>query len=160
MLKLNWPKLACILSVCLLAAATAAPAQTFTTLYSFCVDYQCPDGDYPSAGLAQGTSGDLYGAAQNGGAYNAGTLFKITPTGTQTTLLSFGNGITNASNPDHALVLGTDGNFYGASDFGGNHFTGTVFEITASGSLNVLYSFCSQGGGGCTDGVNPCFSTF
>jgi uncharacterized repeat protein (TIGR03803 family) len=79
---------------------------------------------------------------------------------TLTTLATF-NG-PNGSNPYLAnLVQGTDGNFYGVTQFGGannnvlcgNSGCGTIFEITASGQLTTLYNFCSLGK--CADGALP-----
>jgi len=61
-----------------------------------------------------------------------------------------------------ALVLRTNGNFYGTTDAGGannngtfcpNVGCGTVFEITPAGKLTTLYNFCAQTN--CADGVNP-----
>jgi len=74
-------------AVCVLCAATAIalPAQTFTVLHSF----DGTDGDQPYAGLVQATNGNLYGTTRYGGAHNDGTVFKITPSGTLTTLYSF-----------------------------------------------------------------------
>jgi uncharacterized repeat protein (TIGR03803 family) len=69
-----------------------------------------------------------------------------------TTLHSF-NG-TDGSAPYAGLVQATDGDLYGTTDLGGaNGSNGTVFKITPSGTLTMLYSFCSQSG--CTDGINP-----
>ena len=51
-------------------AATALPAQTFTTVYSF----GGLDGALPMAGLVQGTDGNLYGTTNEGGNYGMGTL--------------------------------------------------------------------------------------
>jgi uncharacterized repeat protein (TIGR03803 family) len=64
--------------------AIASPAQTFTTLHIF--DFS--DGSLPYAGLVQATDGNLYGTTVLGGAGGEGTIFKITPSGTLTTLLS------------------------------------------------------------------------
>jgi len=70
----------------------------FTSLYSFCESGQntgnCPDGSFPEAGLAVGSSRGLYGTTYNGGAENTchlgcGTVFLITPPGSLTTLHSF-----------------------------------------------------------------------
>ena len=62
-----------------------------TTLYLFCSQNGCTDGGEAIAGLVQATDGNFYGTTQIGGANNDGTLFKITPTGTLTTLYSFCN---------------------------------------------------------------------
>jgi uncharacterized repeat protein (TIGR03803 family) len=63
------------------------------------------------------------------------------------TLHSFAN--TNGANPDAALTLGNDGNFYGTTYYGGCNYSGTVFQVTASGTLTTLASFNS------TNGANP-----
>ncbi|MGB7152463.1 MAG: choice-of-anchor tandem repeat GloVer-containing protein, partial [Terriglobales bacterium] len=62
---------------------------SLTTLYSFCAQTDCTDGDYPLGGLVQGTDGNFYGTTQQGGANGAyGTVFQITTGGTLTTLYS------------------------------------------------------------------------
>jgi uncharacterized repeat protein (TIGR03803 family) len=50
------------------------------------------------------------------------------------------------------MILGTDGNFYGTTIYGGATNRGTIFQITPAGAYKVLYSFCSQSG--CTDGAS------
>jgi uncharacterized repeat protein (TIGR03803 family) len=127
------------------------PSGMLTTLYSFCPKNICTHGQYPEAGLIQATNGDLYGTTYAGGANGDGTIFKITPSGTLTTLHSFDN--TDGANPDAGLVQGINGDFYGTSGSGGANLGGTIFKITPSGTLTTLYSFCSQSG--CTDGDDP-----
>ena len=132
------------------------PTGTLTTLYSFCSQSGCTDGDYPYASLVQGTDGNFYGTTANGGANGGGTVFKITPTGTLTTLYSFCpvTGCADGYAPLAGLVQGTDGNFYGTASSGGtNGYSGTIFKFTPTGTLTTLYSFCSQTR--CTDGVYP-----
>src|SRR5271170_3232387 len=126
----------------------AAQAQTFKTLFSFDVT----DGSNPYAGLVQGTNGNLYGTTYFFGVNGNGTAFEITPKGTLTTLYNFCSlsGCTDGANPYAGLVLATNGNFYGTTVRGGANGYGTVFEITPSGNLTTLYSFCSLSG--CTDG--------
>jgi len=82
------------------------PSGTLTTLYSFCSQSGCPDGDSPQTGLVQATDGNFYGTTVAGGANGYGTIFKITPSGMLTTLYSplYGSA---------GLVQATDGNFYG-----------------------------------------------
>jgi uncharacterized repeat protein (TIGR03803 family) len=125
------------------------------TLYSFCSQSGCPDGAYPRAGLVQGSGGNLYGTTAEGGANDWGTVFKITPSGTLTTLYSFCSqgGCGDGTEPTAGLVQGTGGDFYGTTRSTGSPGDGTVFRITSSGALTTLYSFCSQSG--CADGRLP-----
>lgn len=122
-----------------------------TTLYNFCSQASCTDGASSYAGLVQAANGNFYGTTIGGGANFDGTVFKITPGGTLTTLHSFDG--TDGWSPQAALVLGTDGNLYGTTQQGGAHSAGTIFKITPSGTLTTLYSFCAQTG--CTDGSHP-----
>jgi uncharacterized repeat protein (TIGR03803 family) len=132
------------------------PTGTLTTLYTFCSQSQCTDGSDPLGGLVLGTDGNFYGTTFSGGAngISFGTVFKITPTGTLTTIYSFcpRNGCPDGNNPTAALVLGTDGNFYGTTSAGGTYNEGTVFKITAGGVLTTLHSFCGQS---CGEGAKP-----
>jgi uncharacterized repeat protein (TIGR03803 family) len=91
------------------ATAIAAPAQTYTTLASF----DGANGALPWAALVQGTDGNFYGTTAGGGANSAGTVFRITPSGTLTTLYSFcvQSKCVDGRNPYAGLVLATDGNF-------------------------------------------------
>jgi uncharacterized repeat protein (TIGR03803 family) len=137
------------------------PSGTLTTLYSFCAQSACTDGQNPAAGLIQATNGDLYGTTVGGGANCAftggcGTVFKITPSGILTTLYSFCSqgGCADGQSPYAGLVQAASGDFYGTTYFGGaNNGNGTIFKITPNGTLTTLYSFCAQSG--CTDGANP-----
>jgi uncharacterized repeat protein (TIGR03803 family) len=138
-----------------------SPNGTLTTLYRFCTQNPpyCTDGAYPSAGLVQGIDGNFYGTA-GGGTNGSGTVFKITPMGTLTTLYSFCSqtNCTDGAIPFSGLVQATNGNFYGATWGGGasdacGYGCGTVFEITPTGTLTTLYSFCSAEN--CGDGDRP-----
>jgi uncharacterized repeat protein (TIGR03803 family) len=132
---------------------------TLTTLHSF----EGTDGNDPEGGLVQqATDGNFYGTTAGGGAYGQGTVFKITPEGTLTTLYSFcaQSGCTDGTGPGGGVVQGSDGNFYGTTscDGIGLGYFGTVFRITPEGSLTTLYSFCSQydpDTGLCMDGNYP-----
>jgi uncharacterized repeat protein (TIGR03803 family) len=134
------------------------PSGTFTTVYNFCHEFGCPDGQEPYGGLALAGNGDLYGLASGGGANGWGTIFKITPGGVLTTLYSFCSqtGCADGGSPYWGLVQANNGSLYGTTAFGGaNNYPpgyGTLFEVTPSGALTTLYSFCSQPG--CTDGYS------
>lgn len=120
----------------------------FTPLYSF--TGAAGAGAFPLAGLIEGSDGNLYGTTQAGGNDNGdGTVFQITPEGAETTLYSFAGPPSDGSNPVAGLTLGSDGNFYGATNAGGANGDGTVFEITSAGAETVLYSFA----GGTNDGA-------
>jgi len=133
------------------------PAGTLTTLYSFCMSSGCPDGSGPHASLVEGTDGNFYGTTVFGGStLNTGVAFKITPTGTMTTLYRFCSqaGCADGAYPTAALVLGVNGNFYGTTESGGTQGVfGTAFEISSSGTLTTLYSFCALTS--CADGAVP-----
>lgn len=167
---------------------------TLTTLYTFCTSGYCPDGQGPVS-LVQGSDGNFYGTTSYGGDNTdatcfangtnggvvpvcdsgTGTLFKLTPTGTLTTLHTFcsvGSPCSDGQSPA-VLIQGSDGNFYGTTQFGGSGAAitfldgstngttynggGTVFKITPSGQLTTLYSFCKNGGDAsqCADGFEP-----
>jgi uncharacterized repeat protein (TIGR03803 family) len=134
------------------------PAGTLTTLYSFCSQSGCPDGYDPSGPLVQGSDGNFYGMTGLGGANLMGTVFKITPSGTLTTLHAFctQKGCPDGSGPFGGLVQGSDGNFYGTTGSGGNESSGTIFKITPAGAVTTLYTFCLEGDGiDCPDGGFP-----
>jgi uncharacterized repeat protein (TIGR03803 family) len=120
---------------------------TVTTLYSFKLGS-------PVAGLVQATNGDFYGAAQRGGEYSHGRVFKITPNGKLTTLYNFCSEphCPDGAAPDGTLIQAADGNFYGPT-LGANIEYGTVFKITADGKLTTLYTFCTLNA--CADGDGP-----
>jgi uncharacterized repeat protein (TIGR03803 family) len=165
MKKLRIP-LAIVLAV--VAGRTfTADAQTVseTVLYSFfgSLNTDVHDGGGPFAGLVQSSDGNFYGTTVNGGTSTncpggCGTVFRISPSGTYTSLYSFGSSPTDGAHPDAGLVQGSDSNFYGTTVFGGtstNHLCGlgcgTVFRISPSGSYTSLYSFA----GWPNDGGNP-----
>ncbi len=117
-----------------------------TRLYSFAA---AEDGANPQAGLVQGTDGNLYGTTYGGGTNGSGTVFQISTNGEMTSLYSF-TGTNDGANPHAGLVQGSDGSFYGTTEYGGTSNLGTVFQISAKGNLNSLYSFT-----GANDGANP-----
>jgi len=137
----------------------------FTSLLSF----DASDGNGPYGSLVQVSDGDLYGTAQAGGANltlcfgsGCGTAFKITPTGTLTTLYNFCSrtDCTDGSLPLTNLVQAPNGDFYGTTASGGANCVsgsdggcGTVFRITPSGGVTRLYGFCAQSG--CADAAFP-----
>jgi uncharacterized repeat protein (TIGR03803 family) len=128
-----------------------------TPLYSFCAQANsqgfCTDGAYPVGTLVQGHDGDFYGTTYAGnGPTDEGTVFKLTPTGSLTTLYIFPLTDLDGSFPS-TLVQGYDGGLYGTTFLGGASNGGAIFKITPAGELTTLYSFCSLAN--CADGAQP-----
>lgn len=81
-------------------------------------------------------------------------MFKVTPSGTFTTVLKFSDGKTdNGCQPFGGLIQATDGELFGTTDGSGLYGYGTVFRADPDGTLTTLYNFCSVSG--CYDGKNP-----
>ena len=131
-----------------------SPSGSYTTLYSFAGSPD--DGAEPYAGLVQGSDSNFYGTtkyggtAGTGGTNGYGTVFRISPSGTHTTLYSFSGYPTDGSEPDAGLVQGSDSNFYGTTEYGGTNYDvaglgyGTVFRISPTGTHTTLYSFAGS----------------
>ncbi|HEY1800333.1 MAG TPA: choice-of-anchor tandem repeat GloVer-containing protein, partial [Terriglobales bacterium] len=131
-----------------------------TPLYIFCRQANCPDGNSPAAGLLLASDGNFYGTTSGDdpsdpGNGSFGTVFKMSPGGSLTTLHDFmtGCGITcpNGATLAGGLVQGSDGNFYGTTEYQGIinciQGCGTIFKITPAGSLSTLHSFSGADGG-------------
>jgi uncharacterized protein (TIGR03437 family) len=133
------------------------PSGTLSEFYSF-------DELSGADSLIAGKNGDLYGLSYGDGnpfistpgvdiIGNEGTVFQLTPQGSLTRIFLFsgtGQGGTN----ELSLSLGSDGNFYGTSQFGGSNVTdpllgaGNVFKVTPAGTETVLYNFSGNGSDG------------
>ena len=126
-----------LLAAVSVAAIQSAQAQTETVLHSFTGGV---DGSTPYAGLVRDIKGNLYGTTLAGGPSGVGTVFKITPAGTEKILHSFTGGA-DGGLPYCDLILDTLGNLYGATNRGGANNAGTVFKVTPTGKETVLHSF-------------------
>ena len=140
----------CAAAVTLVASITTAQSGTrgFAELYEFCQLANCADGFGPAAGLIADSSGNLYGTTSGGGANGYGTVFKVTPTGTESVLYSFcaQSNCTDGADPVSALVMDTAGNLYGTTSGGGANSIGTVFRVAPNGTETVLHSFAGSDG--------------
>jgi uncharacterized repeat protein (TIGR03803 family) len=127
----------------------------FTTLYTFTGG---GDGGNPYASLIQASDGNFYGTATYGTSYNAGTVFRVTPSGAFTVLHVF----TGFSVPDGAprpgvpldgafpaapLIQMADGNFVGVTAGGGQFSGGTAFRISSTGAYSQLLTFAGNAEG-------------
>src|SRR6266404_6186797 len=112
-----------VMTLVLAGVLGSAKAQTLTTLYSFCATSNnvfCSDGSNPGH-LVHGADGNFYGSTTAGGTNDLGTIFKITPQGTLTTLHQFSGdqGVADGSFP--LLSLESGGLFYGTTIAGGTN---------------------------------------
>lgn len=130
------------------------PEGKLTTLYRFCAKPGCADGSGPQGALIEASNGALYGTTASGGVYGGGTVFTIPLGGGDlTTLYSFcySGGCAGGGSLFSGLIQSPDGNFYGATTY--NTPGGTIFELTPSGTLTTIYSFCAEAN--CPDGMYP-----
>jgi uncharacterized repeat protein (TIGR03803 family) len=102
------------------------------------------EGSNPTSGLTLGSDGDYYGTTNTGGAYDYGTIFKVTASGSLQTICSFDG--ENGAYPYSGVTEGPDGDFYGAAPEGGANNDGVVFQLTPAGKLTAIVSF--EGGNG------------
>ncbi len=143
----SWIKTALVAGICAFAAAHGA-AQTLTVIHNM----KTAEGTSPMLGLIFDSSGNLYGVAGEGGASNAGSVFKLTPSGssfTEKTLYSFKGG-TDGGTPVGSVVMDTSGNLYGTTKLGGANGVGVAYKLTKSGSTfteSVIHAFGGSGDG-------------
>jgi uncharacterized repeat protein (TIGR03803 family) len=133
-----------------------------TILYNFCSTggTACTDGAGPLGGLIFDKEGALYGTTIGGGAFNLGTVFKLSPSGAETVLHSFAGGA-DGMTPESTLAMDAAGNLYGTTFQGGDdnfcqgYGCGTVFKVSPAGTETVVYAFCTPDSSQCTDGFEP-----
>lgn len=119
------------------------PAGVLTTLVNFTGGSGLWLGSAPKGTLTLGTDGMLYGTTTTGGTLGGfGTVFKVSTTGTLTTLVQFSGttGTTLGSSPNGGLVLHPNGEFYGTTSSGGAYNSGTVFKVDSFGIHTLLMS--------------------
>jgi len=102
--------------------------------WTFSVLYNLPGWSLsgPFRNLMMDASGNLYGTTHCDGAYEAGTAYKLTPSGgtwTYTSLYVF-TGRSDGTFSYSNLVLDKQGHLYGTTDIGGTDGAGVVFKIT------------------------------
>ncbi|HEX3719123.1 MAG TPA: choice-of-anchor tandem repeat GloVer-containing protein [Verrucomicrobiae bacterium] len=120
------------------------PSQALIQVASF--NYS--DGFNPNK-LMEGADGTLYGTTFDGGANGDGAIFNIATNGALITLYSFS--YTNGGYlPAGGLAQSADGNFYGTTFEGGVFGNGTIFVMSPSDEVTMLYSFTGK-----SDGGNP-----
>ncbi|WP_156891797.1 beta strand repeat-containing protein [Nevskia ramosa] len=102
------------------------------------------EGRTVSGALLQAADGTFYGVTASGTPKGyGGSIFRLTASGTLSTLYQFSGG----GQPESGLSLGPDGAYYGVAELGGANGLGSVFRITAAGEFSTVYSFTGGGNG-------------
>jgi uncharacterized repeat protein (TIGR03803 family) len=113
---------------------------------------------HPLSNLIADTAGNRYGTTFQGGAFNHGTVFELTPQQgggwTEKLLHSFNDDGTDGFSPYGGLILDGAGNLYGTTYYGGSRGYGTVFEMSPNGSGGWTEKKLHNFGNG-SDGANP-----
>jgi uncharacterized repeat protein (TIGR03803 family) len=144
----------CALSMTVPFGAAHAKSKE-TVLYAF---QGGSDGASPQASLIADKAGSLYGTTYNGGGATGcfggcGTVFRLAPDGTETVLYAFQGG-NDGEYPYAGLIADKGGNLYGTTSEGAGtgcddgQGCGTVFKLTADGTLTVLHTFAGGSDGG------------
>jgi uncharacterized repeat protein (TIGR03803 family) len=133
---------------------------TENVLHSFCSLKNCRDGGFSLASLIFDRMGNLYGTTAYGGAYNAGSVFKLTPNSDggwiESVLHSFcsSRNCRDGGGPVGGLIFDVAGNLYGTTSGGGAYRQGVVFELTLNGDGSWREKVLHQFTGG-KDGSYP-----
>jgi uncharacterized repeat protein (TIGR03803 family) len=138
----------------------------YKRLYSFCSASNCADGASPQSALIEDAAGNLYGAAQSGGATNHGVVFRFGKNGKYKVLYSAckrancsdGAAPLDVTYQGAASGVAYDGTstLFGVNGAGGINDSGTIFRLVPKGerwSFSVVYAFCRRSH--CTTGRLP-----
>ena len=135
------------------AYKVSTDGSNFSVLYTFCSLTNCADGGHPLGGLVEGPDHNAYGTTQQGGTFNYGVVFRLTPSGTYTVLHSFDDA-DDGRGPRDKMFLASDGYLYGTTYIGGPGGHGTVFKIKPDGtSFTTVFAFCRNQD--CSAGRSP-----
>src|SRR5258708_1520335 len=139
------------------------PSGKIPSIYKFCSLPDCADGGFVTSAPVVGTDGNLYGVTTGGGGSGltgnaGGTVFRMTLDLKYTVVYTFCS-ISNCADgaTPNGIILGSDGNFYGTTVYGGvgDGGPGVIFKVTPDGTYTRLHAFCAEAN--CTDGEKPFF---
>ncbi len=126
------------------------PDGTFSTVYNFTGG---ADGGFLYGTVDVDDDGNIYGSTGDGGANGHGTVFKLTPGGSLTTLYSFTGGTDGGDPEGDMLVAGTK--LYSTASEGGDPSCqcGGVYSLNMSGHERMLHAFTGTDGSGYSAGL-------
>jgi uncharacterized repeat protein (TIGR03803 family) len=104
------------------------------------------DGAHPVGDMAWDAAGNLIGVTYNGGTNDTGVVFRVSKTGHETVLYSFGPGLDGQ--PESGVTVDASGNIYGTTRMGGSYHQGSVFKFDRHGVVTTLKSFNGGSKGG------------
>ena len=134
------------------------PTGSFAVLYAF---HDIEDGAHPAAGLAEAPNQRLYGTTFEGGTYNQGSVYELTPPAvpgnawTETVIHSFSQSVDGVG-PMAPLLVDTQGRLYGTTATGPGTAVGSVFVLSpptvvgGAWTQSVLHVFTAD-----SDGSQP-----
>jgi uncharacterized repeat protein (TIGR03803 family) len=142
----------------------SAVAATEVTLYVF--PQSGKTGYYPTGDLYRDKFGSLYGTTYVGGAYDQGTVFRLSPPGPEQTNWNYSvlyhfQGGNDGGSPFGGVVMDANGTLYGTAYSGGVNREGVVFKLTPPGpghptwTETVLHNFSYDWVYKIHDGANP-----
>ncbi len=141
-LTTNTPRPGALRTVLMLAALLLtnltlipAHADNLTKLHSFSKNNL--SGNQPTSKLIQASDGYFYGTTLYGGTNGYGTIFRMSTTGTVTTLYSF-DYLTTGYYPYGGLYQDSTGAFYGATYHGGVNSYGVIYKMTVTSGSNPI----------------------
>jgi len=155
-------KLSAMLTLSILFTST-----TFAqTVYNF---QGAPDGALPNGPLVKDAAGNFYGTTGSGGAFGFGSIYELMAGGGEKVLYSFTGGA-DGLGPAGRMLRDGNGYLIGAAAGGGNeggncggvNGCGTVWVLSPTGKLRVIYTFTGGAdgagpGGGLIRGANGVF---
>jgi uncharacterized repeat protein (TIGR03803 family) len=114
-----------------------SPTNVFKVLHNFKGGL---DGSCPTGSMVVDTAGNVYGTAFRGGASNAGTVFKLSSSGTFMLIYAFKGG-SDGLNPLGGIARSSTGNIFGTTANGGKFNHGTIYKVSATGVHDIWWSF-------------------
>ncbi|MBX9923576.1 MAG: hypothetical protein K2Y01_05640 [Rhabdochlamydiaceae bacterium] len=110
-------------------------SNAYTILYSF-GETGSTDGSHPAGSLVLSNQNIFYGLTCDGGANGLGTIFQISPDGSNYKTLASFNGAENGAHPYDNVTISPDGRtLYGMTQAGG------VYDPTLSNNYGTIFAF-------------------